>query len=142
MTVRASCAHRIGPLFVHPIHIGLVLCTHRYLVSLLDCSFVHALCLHRPILLVLCTYILSLYIDHQCPIGLVLCACIHCTSCPPLYTCMCKEYLPQHASIFLCSPHNLSLVEKCVNKAFLSHNPCSTCSTSHHSLCLNYCSLC
>ena len=36
--------------------------------------------------------------------------------------------------------HNLSLVEKCVKKSFLiSHNPCSTCSTSHHSLCLNYC---
>ena len=34
MTVHASCAHRIGPLFVHTIPIGLVLCTHRCLVSL------------------------------------------------------------------------------------------------------------
>ena len=55
------------------------------------------------------------------PIGLVLCACIHCTSCPhsTVYMHVAKNntifattclHIPMH------SPHNLSFVEKCVIK--------------------------
>ena len=53
--------------------------------------------------------------DPLCPIGLVLCACIHCTYCihacaknNTIFTTTCL-YIPMHS-------HNLSLVDKCVIK--------------------------
>ena len=84
MTVHASCVHRIGPLFVHTIPIGMVLCT--------SCPYriVH-LCMHCvPI----GPYSWSFVCKSSVPLdwSFVLAYTVHRVPIP-LYTCMWQRYI-------------------------------------------------